>query len=198
MKTVIKMALAVTALSILMPCGLISTQAAGTTNHTAAELQRLQGSWEGVLVGQEAAGKISITITGNSLHFQGLSTDEWYETTFTLPADTDPQQLHATIKDCPQPDDIGKVVFAIFKIEDGTLTLAGIQASAVEPPKTFGEDQGLKGNSVFRYDPKNFGKDQGFDDNPLFRYDLKKVQPQKKVAQPPKSKRTENVEPRQL
>jgi uncharacterized protein (TIGR03067 family) len=185
MKMTIKMALAVTILSILMPWGLVCTQATGTTNLVATELQRLQGSWEGVLVGQEAAGKVSITITGNSLHFQGLSPDEWYETTFTLPAGTDPQQLHATIKDCPEPDDIGKVVFAIFKIEDGTLTLAGIQASAAKPPKTFGEDQG---NSIFHYDPKNLGKDQAFENNSIFRYDLKKVQPQKKVAQPPKSK----------
>ena len=153
MKMTIKMALAVTTLSILMPWGLTCTQAAGATDQpTAAELQPLQGSWEGVLVGQEAAGKVSITITGNSLHFQGLSTDEWYETTFTLPAGTDPQQLHATIKDCPEPcDDIGKVVFAIFKIEDGTLTLVGIQASAAEPPKTFGEIPGLEDNSIFRY-----------------------------------------------
>jgi len=138
MKMTIKMALAVTTLSILMPWGLICTQAAGATDQpTAAELQPLQGSWEGVLMGQEAAGKISITITGNALHFQGLNPTEWYETTFTLPAGTYPQQLHATIKDCAQPcDDIGKVVFAIFKIEDGTLTLVGIQATAVEPPKT--------------------------------------------------------------
>ncbi|HKH47966.1 MAG TPA: hypothetical protein VKM72_25185 [Thermoanaerobaculia bacterium] len=182
MKKTIKMALAVTTLSILlMPSGLICTQAAGTTNYTATALQRLQGSWEGVLVGQEAAGKISITITGNSLHFQGLSTDEWYETTFTLSAGTDPQQLHATIKDCPRPEDIGKVVFAIFKIEDGTLTLAGIQASAAEPPKTFGGDQGSEDDPIFHYDPKSLGKDQAFEDNPIFRYDLKKVaQPKSK------------------
>jgi hypothetical protein len=168
---IIKIALAVTTLSILMPWGLICTQAAGATNPpTAAELQPLQGSWEGVLVGQEAAGKVSITITGNSLHFQGLNPTEWYETTFTLPAGTYPQQLHATIKDCPQPcDDVGKVVFAIFKIEDGTLTLAGIQATAVEPPKTFGEIP-------------------GFEDNRMFRYKLKKVQSLKKVTPPPKSK----------
>ena len=103
-------------------------------------------------MGQEAAGKVSITITGNSLHFQGLNPDEWYETTFTLPAGTYPQQLHATIKDCPHPcDDIGKAVFAIFKIEDGTLTLVGIQATAVEPPKTFGEFPGLEDNRIFHY-----------------------------------------------
>jgi hypothetical protein len=147
----IKIALAVTTLSILMPCGLICTQAAGTTNPpTAAELQPLQGTWEGFMVGNEGR-KITITITGNSLHFH-RDTDFWFETTFTLPAGTYPQQLHATIKDCPEPcDDIGKVVFASFKIEDRTLTLAGIQASAVEPPKTFGEIPGVEDNRIFRY-----------------------------------------------
>lgn len=149
MKMTIKMALAVTTLSILLPWA----QAAGATNQpVAAELQPLQGSWEGVLVGQETAGKISITITGNSLHFKGLNPDDWYETTFTLPAGTYPQQLHATIQDCTDPcDDIGKKVFAIFKIEDGTLTLAGIQATAAEPPKTFGEVPGIEDNRIFRY-----------------------------------------------
>lgn len=184
MKMTLKIALAVTTLSILMPWALIRAQAAGTLSpSTATELQRLQGSWEGVLAGREAEGKVSITITGNSLHFKGLNPSEWYDTTFILPAGTAPQQLHATIKDCPEPDDIGKVVFAILKIQDGTLTLAGIQASAVQPPKTIGEDQGSKDNSMFGLDLK---KPQGFENNPMFRYDLKKVQPQEKVTQPPK------------
>src|SRR6185436_20415463 len=149
----IKMALAVTTLSLLMPCGLMCTQAAGATDQPiAAELQPLQGSWEGVLVDQEAAGKVSITITGNSLHFQGLKPTEWYETTFTLPAGTYPQQLHATIKDCSHPcDDIGKVVYAIVKIEDGTLNLVGIQATAGEPPKTIVEIPGFEDNRLFHY-----------------------------------------------
>ena len=151
----IKMAVAVTTLSILAPCGLLWSQplAAGPDNEpTAAQLQPLQGSWEGVLVGREKAGKISITIKGNSLHFQGLNASEWYETTFTLPAGTYPQQLHATIQDCEEPcDDVGKKVYAIYKIEDGTLTLAGIQATAKEPPKTFGELPGFEDDRVFRY-----------------------------------------------
>jgi hypothetical protein len=168
----IKMALAATTLSILMPGGLLCTQAAGATNEpTAAELQPLQGSWEGVLAGQEAAGKISITITGNSLHFQGLNEKEWYETTFTLPAGAYPQQLHATIKDCSHPcDDIGKMVFAIFKIEGGTLTLVGIQAPAIEPPKTFGEIPGFDDDSLFRYLLKKAQPS-------ILRNDLKKVPP---------------------
>src|SRR5688572_20617937 len=91
---------------------------------TAAALQLLQGAWEGVLVGDDAHQKITITIKGNSLHFH-RDANFWFETTITLPAGKDPKQLHATIKDCPPPaDSIGEVVRTFFKIEDGTLTLA--------------------------------------------------------------------------
>lgn len=130
---------------------------------TNAELQLLQGTWEGVMVGQEKDGKITITITGNSFHFH-RDTDFWFETTITLPAGKDPKQLHATIKACPpsQADSIGKVVRAFFKIEDGTLTLATIVDDA---------DETLKG---FEAAPN--------------RYELRKVQPQRKDTQPPKTK----------
>jgi hypothetical protein len=99
---------------------------------SAAELERLQGYWEG----GGAAGRCSITVTGNSLYFYAR-TDFWYQTTFTLPAGTDPQQLHATIQNCSQPSSnaIGTVVFAILKIEDGTLTLAEDDMSD-KPPHT--------------------------------------------------------------
>src|SRR6185369_13956757 len=124
------------------------TACQSTPTRTAAELKRLQGDWEG----EGAGGKCSITITGNSLHYR---VGAWYKTTFTLPAGTDPQQLHATIKDCwpPSTNAIGTVVFAIFKIEDGTLTLAEDDMSD-QPPKTFSSASS--------------------------RYVLRKVQPQKK------------------
>ena len=127
---------------------------------TNAELQLLQGTWEGVLVGDKAHQKITITITGNSLHFN-RDTNFWFDTTITLPAGTNPKQLHATIKGGPpsQADSIGQVVVAIFKIEDGTLTLATGNGDG-EAPKSF-EATGLN------------------------RYELRKVQPQKKNAQPP-------------
>lgn len=132
---------------------------------TSAELQLLQGRWEGVAVGDTSHDKITITITGNSFHFH-RDTNFWFETTITLPADTDPKQLHATIKGCPpsQASSKGKVVGAIFKIEDGTLTLS--TRGAEETPKNF-EDTEDKG---------------------LIRYELRKVQPQEKNAEPPKSK----------
>lgn len=141
----------------------LATKAKRVVNQpTNAELQLLQGTWEGVLVGDKAHQKITITITGNSLHFH-RDTNFWFETTITLPAGTDPKQLHATIKGCPPPhDSIGQVVRAFFKIEDGTLTLATIGDDAEETPKSF-EAAGT-------------------------RYELRKVQPQKKNTQPPKTR----------
>jgi uncharacterized protein (TIGR03067 family) len=145
----------------------LTAKAKGVGNQpTAVELQLLQGTWEGVweggVAGDKSHEKITITITGNSFLFH-RDTNFWFDTTITLPAGTDPKQLHATIKGCPpsQADSIGKVVGAIFKIEDGTLTLADYAMSG-EPPKTFADATS--------------------------RYVVKKVQPQTKSAEPPKTK----------
>jgi uncharacterized protein (TIGR03067 family) len=129
---------------------------------TAAELQLLQGTWEGAMVGDKAHQTITVTITGNSLHFH-RDTNFWFETTITLPAGKDPKQLHATIKHSSPPEESnGKVVRAVFKIEDGTLTLATIGDDPEETPKSF-EDLGT-------------------------RYELRKVLPQKRNAELPDSK----------
>ena len=110
-------------------------------------------------MGDRSHDKIIITITGNSFHFH-RDTNFWFETTIALPAGTDPHQLHATIKGCPpsQRDSIGKVVVAIFKIEDGTLSLATRGGGPEEAPKTF----------------------EATEDNGLTRYELRKVQRQKR------------------
>ena len=122
----------------------------------AIDQNRLQGYWEG----EGAGGKCSITITNNTLHYRAGT--NWHQTTFTLPAGTNPQQLHATIKDSwPQSkDSIGTVVPAIIKIEDGTLTLAAYNMSE-DPPKSFEEAQ--------------------------TKYVVKQVQPKKENANPPKT-----------
>ena len=114
------------------------------------------------MVGAEADGKITISITGNSLHFH-RDTNFWFETTFTLPAGTDPQQLRTTIKDGSDKNSIGTEVFTIVKIEDGTLTLAGDQYKPKEPPRSFPIAPIVPQESEGRF---------------MFRYDLKKVQPQ--------------------
>jgi uncharacterized protein (TIGR03067 family) len=178
----------------------LTAKAEGAANPPiAAELKLLQGTWEGGEVGDKGTsknpdsqetsgrkpdvidldvlktgvlespplshGKIIIKITGDSFHFH-RDTNFWFETAITLPAGTDPKQLHATIKDSPpsQASSIGQVVRAIFKIEDGTLTLA--TGGGEEAPTSFE----VTGN------------------NGLTRYELRKVQAQKKDAQPPKTK----------
>ena len=143
---IIKQAFTLIALFILIPGALTHAQdASAPPQPTPAQIQPLQGSWEGVQVGHESAGKYTVTITGNSLRFQGPMTEDRYEATFTLPGGTIPQQLHATITDSPDTDAIGLVVFAIFKIENGTLTLVRY---AGNPPIFF------EGNQDYRYDLK--------------------------------------------
>jgi uncharacterized protein (TIGR03067 family) len=166
MKMILNKSLGFTVLSLLLPCLLFGLQAGCTTHPPpVAELQRLQGTWEGAVVGQESGGKITVTITGNSFHFH-RDTNFWFETTITLPAGTDPKQLHATIKHSAPPEESnGKVVVAIFKIEDGTLTLATSGHGAEKMPKSF----------------------EATEDEVLTRYEFRKVQPQKKNTQPPKT-----------
>jgi uncharacterized protein (TIGR03067 family) len=125
---------------------------------TNANLQLLQGTWEGFSLNMagpdgpivKGTNTITVTVTGNSLHFH-RDTNFWFETTITLPAGTEPKQLHATIK--RGASSTGEVVVAIFKIEDGTLTLATDN----------GAGEALK---VFADAPN--------------RYELRKVQPQKR------------------
>ena len=89
------------------------------------------------MVGDEAHQKVTITITGDSLHFY-RDTNFWFKTTFTLPPGTNPLELHATIKDCSGPrDPIGKVVVALFKFEDDTMTLAPRGDDSDDSPKNF-------------------------------------------------------------
>ena len=130
----------------------------------ALELQRLQGTWQGFMVGHENA-TITITISSNSLHFH-RDASFWFKTTFTQPAGTDPKQLHATIKDCAagQESSVGQVVAAIYKIEDGTLTLVALGEGDEETVKSF----------------------EAAEDKRLSRYELRKVQ--KKNTEPPKTK----------
>lgn len=117
----------------------LTTKAQCVVNQpTNAELSLLQGTWEGVEVGDAAYQKVTITITNSSLHFH-RDTNFWFETTMTLPAGKDPRQLHATIKRGPpsQASSTGQVVRAFFKIEHGTLTLAPMNDDTEETLKGF-------------------------------------------------------------
>jgi uncharacterized protein (TIGR03067 family) len=169
--------LGLAALSLLQPILLLSLQAgcnppapaAPTTARTvpttapaASELERLEGTWEQAIGGDQSGSKYTVTVTGDSFHFH-RDPNFWFATTITLPAGTDPRQLHATIrKTAPgQEDGVGTVVVAIYKIEDGILTLATSNSADDGPPKSFEPD-----------------------DQRVTRYVLRKVQPQAKKTEP--------------
>jgi hypothetical protein len=84
---------------------------------------------------------------------------------FTLKEGTHPRQLRATVTGLEQAKDIGTVIGAIFKIENGTLSLAGLQDDADKPRSLAAEDDS-----------------EGFDGNPMFHYRFRKVEPQAKKA----------------
>jgi len=156
MKTTQKQLPGFTTLSLFILCVLLFIQAGCSTHPTtAAKLQRLQGAWEGVLVGMEKEGKISLTITGSSLHYHGLNTNEVYDATFTLPAETNPHQLHATVTNAVHTNTLGVVVRAIFKTGDRNLTLALNQDQDQELPKSFGDDTpGIARYELWRVQPQ--------------------------------------------
>ena len=104
------------------------------------DLAALQGQWVGQEVGREAQGDNTLTISGDTIQFQGANKGEWYKGTFTLPAGTAPKQFIATVKDCPAPEFIGKISNAIYKIEDGKLTLSGHHPGATTTPNSFEGD----------------------------------------------------------
>ena len=127
---------------------LIFAAAQPLPTRTAIDLTHLQGHWEG----EGAGGKCSITITNNTLLYRAGT--NWHKTTFTLPHNTNPQQLHATIVEVfpPAKDSIGQVVPAIIKLEHQTLTLAAYSISE-DPPKNF-EEANTK-YVVTKVQPKN-------------------------------------------
>ena len=110
---------------------------------TAAELRPLQGTWEQVLREGSLARAVKITIKDDSFRFF-RDDDFWFETTIALPAGTEPKQLHATIKNTTkaQAESIGKVVGAIYKIEDDVLTLLAYDIEE-DPPEEFEEHTNL-------------------------------------------------------
>jgi uncharacterized protein (TIGR03067 family) len=179
MKRTLKESSGLTALSLLLPCLLLGLPAGCIVNRPAdTALQRLQGTWEGYGLSRETSGgtyvksesatKITIKISGDSLYFHERS-NFWWDTTFSLPAGKDPQQLHATIKRSADGDDsTGKVVIAFYILEDGALTLGGIRDKDSTAPW-----------------PKSF---DAAEDTMTGRYELRKVQPQAKRAEFPKSK----------
>ena len=119
-------------------------------------VQRLQGTWEGVVVGDKSETKYTIKIDGSSFYFH-RDTNFWFETSIALPRNTNPQQLHATIKNCAkgQESSIGKVVVALVKVDGETLTLVAKGDGSEDLPQSLEstDDKGLTHYRLHRVTP---------------------------------------------
>jgi uncharacterized protein (TIGR03067 family) len=96
----------------------------------------LQGTWKG----QEVANperSVSLVLSGTNLIFHGADSNDWCKGTFSLRPDTNPKQFIGVITDAPDPQYIGKTANAIYRIEEGVLTITGHQPGDPDPPTAF-------------------------------------------------------------
>ena len=134
------MHLATTTAAFALAAWLAAADWASAAESDTTKPQAFLGTWEGVEIGREAAGKSRITFEGDSVHFQGADPAEWYKGTFSAVAQADQNQLVAKISECGFPQFVGKSSFFIYKVENGKLTLVGHKPGDLNPPKDFEGD----------------------------------------------------------
>lgn len=101
---------------------------------TKSDSVALKGTWQGEENGQPAG---SLTLADGNLEFHGVDGKEWYKGTYTLHEDTNPKQMTVLINDCPAPQYVGKTANAIYRIENGVLTIAGCEPGNPAIPASF-------------------------------------------------------------
>ena len=110
---------------------------AGCSTMHKSDTAALQGQWQGKEIGGKTEGVCYFTVSGNNAEFRGADTNEWLKGIFILRADTNPRQLVSLTSACSSPECVGKTVYAIYRIEDGTLKLTGNEPGNPEVPASF-------------------------------------------------------------
>lgn len=129
-------------INMLFQTGLVVTLLAAaacskTSAPVASDVPVLQGTWKGRETGVTGPGSPVLVLTGNNLEFHGADPNEWYKGTYTLLETSNPKQLVAIITECPDPTYVGKRVFAIYRLEGGTLTLSANEPGGRSFPAAF-------------------------------------------------------------
>jgi uncharacterized protein (TIGR03067 family) len=111
----------------------------------------LEGSWHGHETTPGQQGTASLIVSGQSLEFHGAAGNDWLKATFALREDANPKEWVGTITDCANAEYVGKKAYAIYSLENGTLTIAGNEPGNTDIPATF-DASGSRG-FVFKHDP---------------------------------------------
>ena len=113
-----------------------------TDDTPVSDVEKLQGTWVGKELGQE--GEVKLIFSGNSIDFKGAGPQEWYKGNAVFNEESTPKQADFTISECPAPDYVGKIAKGIYKLEDGTFTLAGSEPGNESRPSSFDPSGGTR------------------------------------------------------
>ena len=109
--------------------------AAAGCSKTKPDAVALKGTWQAQENGKPAG---SLVLADGNLEYHGADPREWYKATYTLHEDTNPKQMIIMINDCPFTNYVGKTANAIYRIENGVLTIAGCEPGNPAMPTGFG------------------------------------------------------------
>jgi uncharacterized protein (TIGR03067 family) len=108
----------------------------GKDGSTPGNAASLQGTWIGEELGGPS-GESRMTISGDSLKFQGVRPREWYVGKLTLEPKTSPNQATILVTESGFPQYVGKTAHMIYRLEADTLTIAGYEPGVDAIPTSF-------------------------------------------------------------
>ena len=97
----------------------------------------LQGAWKGRELSADSDAPCYLVISGKNFEFHGADTNEWYKGTFTVREDANPKVFAASISECCAPKYVGAADYAIFRLENDTLTLTANEPGNLDIPSGF-------------------------------------------------------------
>jgi uncharacterized protein (TIGR03067 family) len=97
----------------------------------------LQGTWTGKELSADSDDPCRLVVSGQTFEFHGPDANEWYKGTFTLREDSNPKVMVAAITECPVEKFNGKTDYAIYRLDNGTLTLTACEPGNPEVPAGF-------------------------------------------------------------
>jgi uncharacterized protein (TIGR03067 family) len=109
---------------------------AGCSTLHKTDTASIQGTWKGSDTAHPN-GTCSLTFSKNTLEFQAAAQDDWAKGIFSLREETTPKQLVGTILQAPDPKAVGLTIRAIYKLEGGSLTVAGNVPGNPDAPASF-------------------------------------------------------------
>jgi len=126
-----------TAATAPTPSNVQAAEAQSKAKAPQSDSARLQGTWTGKELSADSDDPCRLVVSGQTFEFRGPDANEWYKGTFTLREDSNPKVMVAAITECPVEKYNGKTDYAIYRLDNGTLTLTAYEPGNPEVPAGF-------------------------------------------------------------